>query len=288
MTRKSGLGKGLDALIPSAPEDSALPASGIALVQVQQIIPNPQQPRTKFDEGELSELAASIQEHGVIQPLVITSGGQADQYILIAGERRLQAAKLAGLRAVPVIIREASNQELLELALIENLQRADLSPLETADAYKRLQEEYKLTQEQVAERVGKSRVAVTNTLRLLDLSDAVKQALAENQISEGHARALHGLSAQAQKAALAAVIERGLNVRQAEELARKYKGEKVKATKKKPKMAPEILDLQNRLRDSLQTEVKLTHGPKGGTMTVRYYSDEELNELVDKLIGDEK
>lgn len=287
--RKSGLGKGLDALIPSLPEDSALPEAGITQLPVQQIIPNPQQPRSKFDQEQLAELAASIREHGVIQPLVLTTGEQPDQYVIIAGERRWQAAKLAGLTHVPVVIREANNQDLLELALIENVQRADLSPLEMAGAFQRLIEEYALTQEQIAQRVGKSRVAITNTLRLLELCAEIKQALAAGLISEGHARPLHGLSLQAQKAALAAILAQGLNVRQVEELSRRYKGEKTPGRTQQTKKAPlpEIQDIQDRLRDLLQTEVIISHGGKGGSIILRYYSDEELNALVDRLIGDQ-
>ncbi|MBN2502613.1 MAG: ParB/RepB/Spo0J family partition protein, partial [Anaerolineales bacterium] len=187
--RKTGLGKGLDALI--IPSESALPESGIDQIPVDKIVPNPRQPRTQFNEEELAELAASINEHGVIQPLVVMPGVNADEYILVAGERRLQASKLAGLAQVPALIRgKANDQQLLELALVENVQRADLAPLETAEAYKQLSEEFGLSHDQIAERVGKSRVAVTNTLGLLDLSKAVKQALADGRISEGHARAL--------------------------------------------------------------------------------------------------
>jgi len=288
-TRRPGLGKGLEALIPSIPHESSLPAAGVSNIPVEQIIPNPQQPRSYFDPEKLSELAASIREHGVIQPLVITRGHQPDQYVIIAGERRWQAAKEAGLKEVPVVLREASQQELLELALIENVQRDDLSPLETAEAYQRLQDEYSLTQDQIAQRVGKSRVSVTNTLRLLELSDEVKQALASGDLTAGHARPLHGLSQQAQHAALSTVKNQALNVRQTEELARRYKGEKDSPADSKPRssVAPEIKDLEERLREELQTEVKLTHSPKGGTITLRFYSDEELNKLVERLIGED-
>lgn len=282
MTRKTGLGKGLDALIPAS--DSAVPASGIDLLLVSQISANPRQPRTIFNPEELQELAHSIREHGMIQPLVVTKGEEPDQYLLIAGERRLQAARLAGLAKVPVIIREVTDQEFLLLALVENVQRADLSPLETAGAYKHLLEEFNLTQEQIATRVGKSRVAVTNTLSLLDLSNSVKQALAEGIISEGHARALKGLSHQAQSAALQTVVKKELNVRQTEELARKLKGDRMPSTPK-PLVDPGIRELEARLRDKLGTRVNLKHGPKGGYINIFYYSAEELNALIDKLLG---
>jgi ParB family chromosome partitioning protein len=281
MSRRPGLGKGLDALIPAS--DSAVPASGIDTLPVDRISPNPKQPRSSFDEDELIELANSIREHGVIQPLVVTKAPEPDRYLLIAGERRLQAARLAGLVKVPAIIRDATDQEFLLLALVENVQRADLSPLETAEAYKHLQDEFKFTQEQVAARVGKSRVAVTNTLSLLDLSMAVKGALAAGKISEGHARALKGLSHQSQSAALQTVINKELNVRQTEELARKLKGAKP-AVKAKPPVDPGIVELQQRLQDDLGTKVKVKHGKKGGYINIFYYSDEELDALVDKLL----
>jgi ParB family chromosome partitioning protein len=254
-------------------------------VAVGNIQTNPHQPRTTFDTEQLSEMAASIKEHGVIQPLIVTKGDTPDGYTLIAGERRLQAAQLAKLEKVPVIIREATEHEMLLLALIENVQRADLSPLETAEAYKHLADQFSFTQEQIADRVGKSRVAVTNTLSLLELSPAVKQALADGEIREGHARALKGLSTQSQSAALQTVIKKGLNVRQAEELARKLKGVKAPTEPKpEPTLTPELQELQTQLRDWLGTKVNLKYSQKGGTITMHYYSDEELNALVEKLL----
>lgn len=282
MSRRPGLGKGLDALIPSS--DSAVPASGIDTLPVASISPNPKQPRSTFNQEELAELANSIREHGVIQPLVVAKAPEPDRYLLIAGERRLQAARLAGLAKVPAIVRDVTEHEFLLLALVENVQRADLSPLETAEAYKHLQDEFNFTQEQVAVRVGKSRVAVTNTLSLLDLSMAVKGALAAGKISEGHARALKGLSHQSQSAALQTVINKELNVRQTEELARKLKGTKP-APKTKPPIDPDIVELQQRLQDDLGTKVMVKHSQKGGYINIFYYSDEELDALVDKLLG---
>lgn len=288
MSRRPGLGKGLDALIPSSePEQPASPA-GVVQVAVNQIKTNPHQPRTNFNPEQLNDLAASIKEHGVIQPLIVTKDELPESYILIAGERRLQAAKLAQQQTVPVIVREATEQELLLLALIENVQRADLSPLETAEAYKHLSEQFSLTQDQIAERVGKSRVAVTNTMSLLELAPAVKQALADGEISEGHARALKGLSSQSQSAALQTVVNKGLNVRQTEELARKLKGVKAPSEPKSgPALTPELEEMQTELRDYLGTKVNLKYSPKGGTITLHYYSDEELNTLVEKLLDQE-
>ncbi|MBI3158880.1 MAG: ParB/RepB/Spo0J family partition protein [Chloroflexi bacterium] len=286
MARKSGLGKGLDALIPGSGEPSALPESGILHIPVDSILPNPRQPRTRFRPEELAELAESIRAHGVIQPLVVKAAEEGNNYVLIAGERRWQAARQAGLADVPAILREASDQDLLELALIENVQRADLSPLETAEAYRHLAEEFRLSHEQIAARVGKSRVSVTNTLGLLEMAEEVQQSLTDEEITEGHARALKGLSHAAQAAALHTVLNLGLNVRQTEELARKLKGQRPPKAKKKPALAPEIRALQERLRDGLGTRVTLTHGDKGGTIVVHYYSDEELNALIERMVGE--
>lgn len=283
MARKSGLGKGLDALIQ--PVEGSLAQSGLSYIPVQQIHSNPRQPRTVFDKEELKELADSIREFGVLQPLIIRQGGKANEYVLIAGERRLQAARQANLENIPVIFREASDQEMLELALIENVQRSDLSPLEAAEAFQQLKDVFQLSDEEIAKRVGKSRVAITNTRTLLELSTGVKAALAKGEISEGHGRALKSLSAQSQSAALHTVINQSLNVRQTEALVRKLKGIKP-PSKLKALPAPEILELEGRLRNSLGTKVNLSHGKKGGKIVIHYYSDEELNGLAERLIGD--
>jgi len=283
MAQRTGLGKGLDALIPSSGGETSSTAGGVMQAPVESIARNPRQPRVQFDAGELEELAASIREHGVIQPLIV-SPGKSGNFVLIAGERRLMAAKKAGLKTVPVITRQASDRQHLELALIENVQRADLGPLEEAEAYQHLVQDFGLSQEQVAERVGKSRVAVTNTLRLLGLSARVKQALVDEQITEGHARALLGLtSLKAQDAALQTVLKLFLSVRQTEGLVRKLGGEKPKA-KPKSRPAADVLDIERRLRASLGTKVTFKHGRKGGAVTIYYYSDEELDTLLDRLL----
>ncbi len=293
--KRPGLGKGLDALIPMDDASSPAPssplisssASGAAEIPITQISPNPRQPRAQFDPAGITELASSIQEHGVIQPLIVTQADTPGAYTLIAGERRLLAAKEAGLEVVPVVIREASDQERLEIALIENVQRADLSALETADAYRQLVDEFKLAHGEIAKRVGKSRVAITNTLRLLNLPPSVKQALAQGKISEGHSRALLSLSSsQAQAAALQTIITKELNVRQTEALVRKLSGEKI-SSPPKPSPEPEITELEEKLRTSLGTKVTLKHGDKGGTITVHYYSDEELDSLIEKFMANE-
>ena len=282
MPKRSGLGKGLDALIPAGQSIPSADGIGITHISVDLIQRNPRQPREKFDIEELENLAASIREHGVIQPLIV-SPAKNGIYVLIAGERRLQASRKAGLKTVPVVIRHATDQQLLELALIENIQRADLNPIEQAEAYQHLAREFKMSHEMIAARVGKSRVAVTNTLRLLDASAVVKQALVDGRITEGHARALLALStAKAQEALLNQIINLDLSVRQTEVLTRRYSGQKT-ATKKRASASADVTDVERRLRSSLGTKVSLKHGKRGGTVTIYYYSDEELNSLLEKL-----
>jgi ParB family transcriptional regulator, chromosome partitioning protein len=283
MTRRTGLGRGLDALIPGGETPSS---ANVSQISVDQIDPNPRQPRSHFDADELDELATSIRQYGVIQPLILAHSPQAGRFVLIAGERRLMAARQAGLSNVPAILREASEQQHLELALIENIQRADLSPLEEADAYRQLAEEFNLSHEEISTRVGKSRSAVTNTLRLLKLPASVQKALSEGLISEGHARALLAFSSPAaQGAALHSILKNDLNVRQTEELVRRLSGQKPLA-RPRPEPSAEIQALEERLRSSLGTRVSLNPRRKGGTITIHYYSDEELNTLLDVLLGD--
>ena len=283
--RRSGLGKGLDALIP--PSGSTLSAGGVKQIPTSKISPNPRQPRAKFDSQELTDLATSIRAHGVIQPLIITAGEEPEQFVVITGERRLLAAKQAGLETVPAILREVSDQELVELALVENVQRADLEPLEAAEAYRQLVEDFGLSHDEIATRVGKSRVTVTNTLRLLNLPPAVRQALADRHITEGHARAILALpSPQSQTVAVQTVIKHELNVRQTEELVRKLTGKK-SAKSLKPEQSPEIIAIQDRLREHLGTKVSLNQRRKGGTVVIHYYSDEELNALIELILGED-
>jgi ParB family chromosome partitioning protein len=285
MARKGGLGKGLDALIPGEVTEQTATSSEV-FVQRDLIVANPRQPRSKMDGEELEELANSIREHGILQPLVVSFDPLTGMYMLIAGERRLRASGIAGLDRVPVIVREVTDQERLELALIENVQRSDLSPLETAEAYRELADDFNLSHEEISARVGKSRVSVTNTLRLLKLPDLVLKALSEGSISEGHARALLGLSnSQAQNAALQSILTHDLNVRQAEELVRKMTGHKPEPVIEKP-VEPDIKELEDRLQTKLGTRVSLHHGAKGGSITIHYYSDEELNSLVSHLLDE--
>jgi ParB family chromosome partitioning protein len=276
------LGKGLEALIPPGQWESREPGAGqyIRQVPVGQIVPNPQQPRVQTDASELAELAASIAEHGIIQPVIVTQ--VAGDYQLIAGERRWRAARQAGLETIPVIVKEASPQEMLELALVENLQRADLNPLEEAAAYRQLMDEFGLTQEQVAERVGKSRSAVANTVRLLSVTAAVQAALLEGKIAEGHGRAILRLpTPEAQTAALRTIVKRGLSVRQTEELVRRLLGKKRVSEPRPP--SPEIIMAQERLRQRLGTKVDISHTKKGGRIVIHYYSDEELHALLERI-----
>ncbi len=283
MAQKSGLGKGLDALIPTGLMGQTIPAD--THVPISMIVPNPQQPRETIAEENLVELAASIREHGIIQPLVVTHDAVTGTYTLIAGERRLRAAQLVGLEKVPVIVRTVNEQQRLTEALIENIQRADLSPLETARGFRRLVDEFNLTHEELAAQVGKSRTTVTNTMRLLNLPPTVQEALAAQKISEGHARALLSLpTEQAQLSALSTILSQELNVRQTEELVRKLSGIKPPALPAKP-IDPLIEEIEERLRARLGTKVNLRPGEKGGTITIHYYSEEELNNLINNLLG---
>lgn len=276
---KFGLGKGLEALIPVGEE-----ATGILEVPVEDIRPNPHQPRMLIRDDELVELALSIQTHGVLQPLIVVREGEG--YQLVAGERRWRAAKLASLTTVPVIVKDLAPQQTLELALVENLQRKDLNPLEEAGAYRQLIEEFGLTHEEVAQRVGKSRVAVTNTLRLLKATDAVKEALLNGCIGEGHARALLALEdPEAQVAALRMVLRQGLTVRHTEELV----GRILQTRPQRPttrSAAPEIQALEDRIRQALGTRVQVRPGKKGGRIIIYYYSEEELEGLYQRFVQD--
>lgn len=284
MARKSGLGKGLGALIPE--DQPTLSEDRILQIPVDEIQANPYQPRQDMKDEQLAELAESIREYGVLQPLVVTRAENQDGYTLIAGERRLRASRLAGFETVPAIVRLASDQQRLELALIENLQRSDLGPLETAEAYLRLSEEFGLSHEDIALKVGKSRPSVTNTLRLFQLPDAAKTALQKGMISEGHARALLQLKTpQAQAAVLKTIIDQDLSVRKVEELVQKFNGERPARPKFKDP-SPEIQELEERLRDHLGTRVTLQHGRKGGKLVIRYFSNEELESLIQILMKD--
>jgi ParB family transcriptional regulator, chromosome partitioning protein len=285
MARKGGLGKGLDALIPGSSSFSQ-PESGAVELPVEQILPNPRQPRTTMDEGELQNLADSIREHGILQPLLVSQDPQTGSYILVAGERRLRAARLAGLEMVPVIIRQASDQQRLELALIENVQRADLTPLETAEAYHHLIEEFGLTHEEVAHRVGKSREAITNTHRLVRLPDEIKLGLAQGFITEGHARALLSLEnrPEAMLDVYKTIVNNKLSVRQTEAYVKELVGNTRPRTAARKDVPAEVQEMEEDLRRYLGTRIRLRYGKDGGSLTIYYFSDEELNDMIAKIM----
>ncbi|MEE8338392.1 MAG: ParB/RepB/Spo0J family partition protein [Dehalococcoidia bacterium] len=286
MGRRTGLGRGLTALIPEGPPpDERIP---VTEVEVSKVTPNPQQPRFTIEDGDLETLTASVREHGIIQPLLVSeqsSESGATSYQLIAGERRLRAARAAGLTHVPVTIRQTTPQELLELALIENVQRLDLSPLEEALAYRRLIDEFGLTQQGVAERVGRSRTAVANTLRLLDLTDDERASLSAGELSEGHARALLGITdAAARWTAWQQAVEGGLNVRQTERMVRRWRSAEAAAGQPSPRVDPQVEAIAESLRRSLGTKVTLRRTKRGnGSLTIHFYSDEELDGLLERL-----
>jgi ParB family chromosome partitioning protein len=282
MATKRGLGKGLDALIPGG-DAEAPPSGGSLQLPIDRIRPNRRQPRSHFAPDELNALAESIRIHGVLQPLTVSPLGN-DEYELVVGERRLLASRLAGLTTVPAIIRQVTDQQRLELALIENLQRLDLNPLEAAEGYRQLADEFGLSHESIAARVGKNRATITNTLRLLKLAPAVRQALMEGLISEGHARALLALtSTQAQSAALQTLLTKNLSVRETEDLVRRLSGQRAGRSRHGRRSAEEEA-LEEQLRQSLGTRVRLRRGPHGGSLLIQFFSDEELNDLVDRLL----
>ena len=278
---KKRLGKGLQALIPEI-EDA--PLSDAVDAETAQIRVNPYQPRKHFDEAKLAELARSVEQHGILQPLIVRPAD--GEYELVAGERRLRAAKIAGLPRVPVVIRSLTDREMMEIALIENLQRQDLNPLEEAQAYRRLMEEYNYTQEQLAERVGKSRSAVANTLRLLVLHPDVRSFVAEGQLSEGHARAILGLPLEKQPDAARRAVELGLSVRDTERLAgQDLKNAGQKATTAKPVVKDRyIADLEDRLRQVCGTAVHVRMSTKGsGKLEIQFYDLDELERVCEIL-----
>jgi ParB family chromosome partitioning protein len=276
--RKSGLGRGLGALIPSEEGQK-----GYVTLPLEAIDPNPQQPRDVFPAESLQSLAASIREVGVLQPVVVRPGPDEDRYILVAGERRWRAARLAGLREIPAVVREGDDARGLTEALVENIQREDLTPLQEAGAYRQLLEDFGLTHEEVGARVGKSRPAITNTLRLLTLPASIQALLAEGQLSAGHCRALLGLEDEkyaesvARKAAAA-----GWPVRRVEEAVRARAGGKAPVTKTRRGLErpAEILDLEERLGERLGSAVRIDYGRRGsGKVVIRFASIEELERI---------
>lgn len=285
---RSGLGRGLRALIPDLSPDER---GSVVEVNVDVISPNRYQPRKRFDEEKMAELAASIKEHGVVQPVVARTSKNG--YELVIGERRWRAAKMAGLKTIPVVVREFQESEMMELALIENLQREDLNPIEEAEAYARLIKEFGLTQDELAVTLGKSRPAIANMLRLLNLAAEVQDSVSRGTISMGHARALLGIEAKEQQlVACNEVIARGLSVRETEELVREwteseYPGEDVPRETGTPIGKPilsrdsNLVDLEERLKRFFGTQVRIKSGKKKNTIEIEYYSAEDLQRILD-------
>lgn len=280
--RTQGLGRGLSALIPQR----AAGQPGPVEVAVDRVRPNPFQPRHHFDEAELATLTASIREHGVLQPILVTE--TIDGYQLVAGERRWRAARAAGLERIPAVVRQLDDRARLELALIENLQREDLDPIEAAQGFRRLIDEFGFSHEAIAARVGRARSTVANTIRLLDLAPSVQTAIAERRLTEGHGRALGGLSVEHQEHVLGTVIEQDLSVRETEELVRRLREPRPVPSGPSSAVRPADPDLERveeDLRRSLGTKVSLARSRKGGRIVIEYYSDEELGRLYERLTG---
>lgn len=282
--KRQALGRGLDALFSTTGERPAREA-GTLQVPIEEIIPNPRQPRTVMDGEKLAELAASIKAHGLIQPLIVTE--TVEGFVLIAGERRWRASRMAGLEKVPVIVKETTPQDMLELALIENVQRADLNALEEAHAYRQLLDEFGLTQEEVAERVGKARSTVANLVRLLTLPESVQLAVNNGEISGAHARALLPLpTAEMQVAAMKQVLRLNLSVRQTETLVTNLMADKKPEPKQRKRLPPELEELQERFESALGTRVNIEKGAKGGRVVIYFYSDEDLNGIYESIINE--
>ena len=276
----AALGRGLASLIPQ--RTAAITA--VVDVPLARITPNPYQPRHRIDDAGLEELSASIREHGVLQPVLVTE--TIDGYQLVAGERRVRAARLAGLERIPALVRQLADRDQLEVALVENVQRADLDPIDEALAYRQLVEEFGLTQEHVAQRVGKARATVANTMRLLDLHADVQAAIAEGRITEGHGRALGGLPVDGQAHVLGTVVDQALSVRQTEELVRRLREPRpVREAQPAKRLDADLERVETDLRERLGTKVSLSRSRAGGRIVIEYYSDEELTRLYERLIG---
>ena len=299
MALKRGLGKGLDSLIPTnvmmesevkhATVSTASSAEegkdGTLMVKLSKVEPNREQPRKNFDEDSLQELAESLKQFGMLQPILVQNRG--DYYEIIAGERRWRAAKIAGLKEVPVIIRNYSEQEIVEISLIENIQRENLNPIEEAIAFKRLLEEFNLKQDEVAERVSKSRTAVTNSMRLLKLSDKVQQMIIDDMISTGHARALLAIDDPELQYTLAnKIFDEKLSVRETEKLVKEIKNPKKPKEKKVMENAFIYQDLEEKMKGVFGTKVSIASKGKGkGKIEIEYYSDDELEHLFDMMMS---
>ena len=278
--KPSGLGKGLGALLGADMMETE--SNGSLYLPISQVESCSGQPRKHFDEESLQELADSITEHGIIQPLTVRKLASG-YYQIIAGERRWRAARLAGLQEIPVIVMEADDRKAAELAMIENLQREDLNPMEEAAGFQSLIENYHMTQEEAAQQVGKSRSAVTNALRLLGLTPAVRKLVEENKLSAGHARALVPLSPSLQESAANAILTDGLSVRQTEALVKRLSAEKKEPKKNQADAVDYLAEAQNELKAKLCRGVKIVSGRKKGRIELEYYGLDDLNDLLDAL-----
>ncbi|NLM73465.1 MAG: ParB/RepB/Spo0J family partition protein [Clostridiaceae bacterium] len=278
---RKGLGKGLDALLSSA--SSLEEKNNVIEVKINEVEPNKDQPRKTFDEEKLKNLAESIKEHGVVQPIIVRK--EDNRYIIVAGERRWRASKLANLKTVPVIVKNFTPRELLEIALIENLQREDLNPIEEAEAFSKLIEEFNMTQEEVGKVVGKSRAAVANSVRLLSLAEEIKEMLKEGKLTSGHARTLVTIEdPERQKEIAEKIVAKNLNVREAEILAA---GEQKKKNKNKVtrKENIEVSDLEEKLKSIYGTKVNLIKGRNKGKIVFEYYSKDEFERIIEILLN---
>ena len=279
---KKGLGEGLGSLFED--DNEIIDENAIKEIKISQIEPNKNQPRKRFDKEKLVALSESIKENGLIQPIIVTKSDD-DRYTIVAGERRWRAAKLAGLTAVPSIVKEYTEKTVAEVALIENLQREDLNPIEEALGYKELSEKYFLKQEEISKIVGKSRSAIANAMRLLSLEDEIQSKIISGDISEGHARAALSLDGfELRNFLVSQIIENGLNVRQAEVLAKQLQ----KGTKEKKKREPDVYDIeleriQNKLSSNLGTKVTISHGQKKGKIEIEYYGNEDLDRILNLI-----
>jgi ParB family transcriptional regulator, chromosome partitioning protein len=283
-TKRMALGKGLGALLP---EFGQAESKAFLYCGIEEIIPNRSQPRKHFDESKLQELAESIKEKGILEPLIVRKTNQG--YELIVGERRWRAAQKAGLKEVPVVVKEAEGREALEISLIENLQREDLNPIEAAEAFKHLIEEFKISQEDLSKRIGKDRTTIANTLRLLKLPIEIRNQLLQNRITSGHARAILSLeSKEKQKELCALIIKKGLSVREAEALAKRWSEKPKKsitAVKKKGDLESQLNSLQDSLRKYLGTKVQINRKGNRGKIEIEYYSNQDLERIVEAILG---
>ena len=283
MQNNERLGKGLAALIDSKEIDNSS-SSFREKFDINKITPNPYQPRMNIDPEELISIADSIREHGIIQPLIVTKDKSSDNYFIIAGERRFRAAQLAGLKYVPIVIKESSPQEMLEIALIENIQRKDLNPLEEANSFLQLQDEFGLSQDEIAQKVGLNRVTITNKIRLLKLPEEVKEVVLNETISEGHARALLGIrDEESLIAASDIIIKRGLSVRQAESLVRKINYGKSAKYKKVQTGNPDLLLYAEEITKTIGFSTTIRKMSKGGRVQIRYLTKSDLEQILKKL-----